>query len=186
MSPTPHENAVLRDCRPAPLSTGACRATGGFGARLWARLGVPVSALAVGVALLVGCGGSSGEPVLSPAAAAGKALAQTKGCASCHVFYGRDAAGPTWKDVYGSEVTLSDGSKVIADEAYLIRSIKDPWAQKVKGFGTIMPRNKLTDQEVASIVAYIKELSPNAQTGETGEPGDTGATGGDTTGGTAP
>ncbi len=145
MSPTLRLDAALRNPRTA-LNRRLC--------------GLGLAAL-----VLVGCG-PSGEPELSAAAAAGKSLAQTKGCASCHVFYGRDAAGPTWKDVYGNEVTLSDGSKVIADEAYLTRSIKDPWAQKVKGYGTIMPRNRLTDEEVASIVAYIKELSPNGQPGE--------------------
>ncbi len=127
--------------------------------RSWAGVGAVVL-----VALLAACsGGSSGsetEPVLSAAAAAGKQLAINKGCASCHVFYGRDAAGPTWKGLYGSKVTLNDDTVVVADEAYLTQAIKDPWSQKVKGYGTIMPRNNLTDAEVASIVAYIKELNP--------------------------
>ncbi|MFN0026872.1 MAG: c-type cytochrome [Acidimicrobiales bacterium] len=153
MSPTLDQAAALPRHRPG-------RSGGGVGAGV---IG-PLVGLGLVAVLVVGCGGSSGEPVLSPAAAAGKSLAQAKGCASCHVFYGRDAAGPTWKDVYGNEVTLADGTTVIADGDYLTRSIKDPWAQKVKGFGTIMPRNKLTDAEVASIVAYIKELGPNGQT----------------------
>ena len=119
-------------------------------------------------AVAVACGGGSGgdaadaEPVLSATAAQGKQLAVSKGCASCHVFYGKNAAGPTWKGAYMSQVTLTDGSVVTADEEYLTRSIKDPWSQKVKGFGTIMPRNNLTDAEVALIVAYIKELNPAA------------------------
>jgi len=124
--------------------------------------------VALVAAVVAACGGGSGgdsadaEPVLSPTAAQGKQLAVSKGCASCHVFYGKDAAGPTWKGLYNSEVTLTDGSVVVADDEYLTRSIKDPWAQKVKGFGTIMPRNNLTDAEVALVVAYIKELAPPA------------------------
>lgn len=123
---------------------------------------MPMVGVGVGTAaLLVACGGGSdAEPVLSAAAQQGKALAVSKGCSSCHVFYGRDAAGPTWKGLYGSTVTLTDDSKVVADEAYLTRSIKDPWSQKVKGFGTTMPRNSLSDDEVAEIVGYIKELNP--------------------------
>lgn len=115
------------------------------------------------LAVLAGCGrgGADVEPGLSPAAAAGKQLAISKGCASCHIFYGRDAAGPTWKRLYGREVTLVDESVVLADDAYVTQSIKDPWSQKVKGYGTIMPRNNLTDAQVAQIVAYIKELNPN-------------------------
>ena len=123
--------------------------------------GLGLAGLVLAVVGLVGCGGPApGEHTLSAPAAAGKALAISKGCASCHVFYGRDAAGPTWKELYGGKVTLNNGSTVVADEAYLIQSIKDPWSQKVKGFGTIMPRNRLSDAEVASIVAYIKELNP--------------------------
>ena len=118
-------------------------------------------ALAGGVLAACGGSGSGEEPSLSAAAEQGKQLAISKGCASCHVFYGRDAAGPTWKGLYGSEVTLQDGSKVVADEAYLTRSIKDPWSQKVQGYGTIMPRNNLSDSDVALIVGYIKELNPS-------------------------
>ena len=128
----------------------------------WLRV---LAAPAVAVALTAACGGGSGgagdaEPVLSADAARGKQLAVSKGCASCHVFYGKDAAGPTWKGLYNSTVTLTDGSTVVADDEYLTRSIMDPWAQKVKGFGTIMPRNNLTEAEVALVVAYIKELAP--------------------------
>lgn len=126
------------------------------------RRWMPISASALIAVGLAACGGSSDtEPALSPTALKGKQLAISKGCASCHIFYGKDAAGPTWKGAYGSEVTLDDGSTVIADEAYLIQSIKDPWSQKVEGFGTIMPRNSLSDEEVALIVAYIKELNPS-------------------------
>ena len=128
----------------------------------WARIGLGTAALA---AALAACGGGSdggAEPALSAAATAGKQLAVAKGCASCHVFYGKDAAGPTWKGLFGSEVTLTDGTTVVADEAYLTQAIKDPWSQKVKGFGTVMPRNNLSDAEVSLIVAYIKELNPPA------------------------
>ncbi|MCC6437366.1 MAG: cytochrome c [Acidimicrobiales bacterium] len=127
------------------------------------RAGAPLAGavlLAVGL-LACGGGGADEEPVLSAGASQGRQLAIAKGCASCHVFYGKDAAGPTWKGLFGSEVTLEDDTTVIADEAYLTRSIKDPWAEKVKGFATIMPRNSLSDEEIALIVGYIKELNPS-------------------------
>jgi cytochrome c oxidase subunit 2 len=118
--------------------------------------------VAAGAIALAACGGSDAEPPLSPLAAQGKQLAVNKGCAACHQFYGKNTAGPTWKGLYGSEVELDDGTTVVADEAYLTRSIKDPWSQKVDGYGTVMPRNSLTDEEVALIVGYIKELNPAA------------------------
>jgi cytochrome c oxidase subunit 2 len=110
------------------------------------------------------CGGDAGDagsgpaPPLSAEAAQGKQLAVARGCAGCHSVDGRTSAGPTWKGAYGSQVALEDGRKVAVDDAYLVRAIKDPWAEKVKGFPTVMPRNNLPDAEVDAIVAYIKAL----------------------------
>ncbi len=113
-------------------------------------------------AVLVACGGDPAPPpvALSAEGQRGLELASAKGCAGCHRVDGKDAAGPTWKDLYNSEVTLTDGTTVTADDAYLVEAIKDPWAKKVKGYSTIMPRNSLKADEVAAIVTYIKELSP--------------------------
>jgi cytochrome c553 len=55
-------------------------------------------------------------------------------------------------------VTLSDGTVVTADDDYLYTSIKEPGAMKRRGAVGIMPSNKLTDQEIASIIAYIRAL----------------------------
>ena len=129
------------------------------GAAVW-----PVALVLVAGALLWSCGGdpddvaSTPEPPLSAEAAQGKQLAVTRGCVGCHSFDGRTTAGPTWKGAYGSQVTLEDGRKVPVDEAYLVRAIKDPWAEKTKGFTTLMPRNNLPDSEVNAIVAYIKAI----------------------------
>lgn len=59
--------------------------------------------------------------------------------------------------LYQSEVKLSDGSTVIADEAYLTQSIRDPSAKQVTGFGA-MPANSLNDAEVQAVVDFIKSL----------------------------
>ena len=64
---------------------------------------------------------------------------------------------PSWRGIYMDQITLEDGSKVLADEAYLIRSIKDPTAQQVKGF-SIMPPNTLTDAQIQFVIDYIKSL----------------------------
>ncbi|MBM3684711.1 MAG: cytochrome c [Actinobacteria bacterium] len=128
------------------------------------RAALPLVAAAL---LLVGCGGddegATGEPAvaLSAEAQRGRQLYGSKGCASCHSVDGRDAAGPTWKNLAGSTVTLEDGRKVVADDDYLRRAISDPWAERVKGYGTVMPRNALTDDEVSAVVAYIRAISPD-------------------------
>lgn len=105
------------------------------------------------------------SPAASPVALAGNVEAGktlSAQCTICHSTNGGVGIGPSWKGLYGSKVELADGTTVIADEAYLIRSIKDPSAQTVKGFATgTMPQygQVLTDQQIADLVAYIETLS---------------------------
>ena len=106
----------------------------------------------------------AGSPTGSPVAVAGdvnagKMLATQ--CLACHSVDGNPGVGPTWKGLYGSEVELEDGSTVVADDAYLMESIKDPNAKVVKGFpaGAMPPYGSiLTDQNIADLIAYIKSL----------------------------
>ena len=115
-------------------------------------------ALAVGAALtLSSCGGS---PTTAPASSAerGEVLAGQRGCVACHSVTGRAGVGPTWKGLAGSTVALADGSQIVADEAYLARSIREPSAQIVKGFTTQMPQLGLADSDVVALVAYIESL----------------------------
>jgi cytochrome c oxidase subunit 2 len=88
----------------------------------------------------------------------GQALALSLGCAACHSVDGRPGAGPGWKGLYGRTETLSDGSRVIADAAYLERSIREPQAQVVQGFAPIMPRAPVSDADLAALMAYIESL----------------------------
>jgi cytochrome c oxidase subunit 2 len=91
--------------------------------------------------------------------AAGQALVAQSGCAACHSLDGSKLTGPTWRGLFGSKVTLSDGTTVTADEAYLTESIVDPSAKVVQGFQAgIMPKFGLTDAQVQYIVAYLETL----------------------------
>ena len=83
------------------------------------------AALAGGHAAATGAGPS---PVKK-----GRALYNSLSCSACHTLDGSGGAGPTFKHLYRSKVKLSTGKTVIADDAYLIRSIRDPDAQIVKG-----------------------------------------------------
>jgi cytochrome c oxidase subunit 2 len=90
-------------------------------------------------------------------------LFQEKGCRACHSVDGTPLVGPTVKGLFGKTVTvLTDGRerKVMADEAYLKKSLLEPNADLVKGFPPIMPSQKglITDEELERIIAYIKEL----------------------------
>ena len=89
----------------------------------------------------------------------GQALVTANGCAACHSINGAAGIGPTWFGLYGSQVKLSDGSIVTADDAYITESIKAPQAKIVAGFETqLMPNFGLPDSDIADIVAYIKTL----------------------------
>ncbi|MCU1498171.1 MAG: hypothetical protein JWM47_2124 [Acidimicrobiales bacterium] len=122
-----------------------------------------VSLLAVAGGLLAACGGdgdtSSAPQPKTAAGQRGMALRKDKGCQSCHSVDGKRMTGPTWKGLAGSEVELSGGRTVTADDAHLARAITDPRAEVVDGFANIMPENDLTKAEVADVIAYIHELS---------------------------
>lgn len=89
----------------------------------------------------------------------GQLLVSQNGCAACHSISGAAGIGPTWLDLFGAQVSLSGGSTVTADDAYLTESIKSPQAQIVAGFeAQQMPTYGFTDDQIAAIVAYIKTL----------------------------
>ncbi len=105
---------------------------------------------------------ASGKPTvqLTGLAAEGKAVMQAKGCIACHSFDGAKLTGPTLKGVFGHDVELLDGSKVLADENYIRESIENPTAKVVKGFSPIMPTFKglVSETELNAVIAYIKTL----------------------------
>lgn len=86
----------------------------------------------------------------------------TNVCVGCHSTDGSKKVGPTWKGLAGSQVTLSDGSTVTADDTYLRNSIITPNLQIVKGFPAgVMPQDyktQFSDQQIQDIIAFIKSL----------------------------
>ena len=133
----------------------------------WRALAVALVVLAVG-ATLAACGGSDQyaiPEIKTEAGKRGKAVALDQGCISCHTASGRQSTGPTWKNLAGSKVKLDSGETVIADDAYLTQSIRDPRSQVVAGYANIMPTTyaDLSTREVADLVAYLRELSTSTR-----------------------
>jgi mono/diheme cytochrome c family protein len=90
----------------------------------------------------------------------GKKIAKSNGCFSCHTTNGTEKSAPTFKNLYGRKTTLKNNLTVTADSAYIAQSIKDPDAKIVKGFSPLMPPfNYLKDDQIASIIEYIKSIS---------------------------
>jgi cytochrome c oxidase subunit 2 len=67
--------------------------------------------------------------------------------------------GPTWVGLAGSERELQDGTTVVADDAYLVRAIAEPGADLLADYRLQMPQNRLTGDDIADVIAYIKDLS---------------------------
>jgi cytochrome c oxidase subunit 2 len=84
--------------------------------------------------------------------------ARELGCTSCHSSDGARSEGPTWDGLWGSEVQLDDGTTVVADEAYIRRSIEDPAAQVRMGFSPTMPTIEVSEEQMDDLVAAIRDL----------------------------
>lgn len=101
--------------------------------------------------------------------AMGRDVAVRRACTACHTLDGQRHIGPTWSGLYGSEVTLSDGRRLVADDAYLTRSMMDPLADVVAGYQPVMPtyRGQLSAAEAGALVELIKSLrhGPTATAG---------------------
>ncbi|GMR10097.1 MAG: cytochrome c oxidase subunit II [Anaerolineae bacterium] len=98
---------------------------------------------------------------LSPADR-GKQLAELNGCVACHSSDGSPSVGPSWLALFGSEEILEDGTEVLVDEDYLLKSILDPNAQIVDGFlPNLMPKiygDTFSQTEIDALIAYIRSL----------------------------
>lgn len=95
--------------------------------------------------------------------ATGRKLYTGYGCVACHTLDGSASAGPTFKGLAGSTVTLTTGQTVTADDRYLDESIRNPDAQISKGYRAgVMPAAiagfdlAAKPQAVAALVAFIK------------------------------
>lgn len=125
---------------------------------------VPVLVTVVGLAA---CGADGAQPAdlgLSAVGRAGQELALDKGCGSCHGVNGEGGVAPAFQGLLGRSVTFADDTTLVADEAYVIESIVEPNARRVDGYSLPMPQVNLSDDELASIVTYIAELSRAATT----------------------
>ena len=114
---------------------------------------LPAAAFTAVVVALAACGVNK-----DPQALPGKALAQDYGCMACHSTNGAAGVGPTWKGLYGSQVTLETGETVTVDRDYLVRSITTPASEVPKGTKVPMPVNRIPDADVQKIVDYIISL----------------------------
>jgi cytochrome c oxidase subunit 2 len=92
----------------------------------------------------------------------GERLVTSNGCLGCHSLDGSAGVGPTWLGAFGSEGKLSDGSSVLVDENYLVKSIVNPNADIAASYyANVMPQtygDKFSEEDINNIIAFIKSL----------------------------
>lgn len=90
----------------------------------------------------------------------GASLFRDHGCAGCHNVGGVDEAGGTMLGLEGKSRRLEGGVEIIADRAYIVRSILDPSVEIVLGQPDVMPsyRGALGEEELEALVDFIVSL----------------------------
>ncbi len=96
--------------------------------------------------------------------ATGKRIMQNIGCFACHSLDGTRLVGPSFKGIWGADRTVKTGSEtrqLTVDEEYIKRSIYDPNADVVDGFGKglmLTYEGQLSEDDIANITEYLKTL----------------------------
>jgi cytochrome c oxidase subunit 2 len=101
-----------------------------------------------------------------PPAELGARLFEKKGCNQCHAIEPTmGAKGPPWRDLFGKQQQMADGSVVAADEAYVRESILYPAKKIVAGYNNEMSPyvGRIKDVEITAIIEYMKSISANYQ-----------------------
>ncbi len=101
-------------------------------------------------------GSSSGETMEIK----GARLFTQLGCNTCHVADG-SGRGPSFVNLYGTPVKLTDGRTVVADDAFIRGCILTPFQQLVAGYPPLMPtfRGQVSEEQILQLIAYIKSLA---------------------------
>ncbi len=116
--------------------------------------------------MISGCGSTKASDIHGTRSPidAGEILYKTRSCAGCHsVEKDKIITGPSWRDMFGSQVPLEGGATVTADEEYVRESILAPAAKIHRGFPNVMPSQQgmLREQDINAIIAYMKSISVN-------------------------
>ena len=92
----------------------------------------------------------------------GKALYTSLGCVGCHSLDGSKGTGPTFKGLAGSQVQLTNGQSVVADPAYLEKSIENADSDIVQGYSpgimsAVIKNGAVPQADVQDLVAFIQQ-----------------------------
>lgn len=98
----------------------------------------------------------------------GERLFSSMGCNSCHS--GNAASrGPSLAGVYGSKLTLANGSQVLVNDAYLRDAILNPSQHVTAGYAPIMPtyQGQISEDGLIDLVEFVKNMPTNYRVQQT-------------------
>lgn len=90
--------------------------------------------------------------------AAGRQLTMQKGCVTCHSEDGTIIRGPSYKGLYGSTVTYTDGTTGVINDDEVRDALVHPAAKVIDTFEPLMPPAKLTEEETKNLIAYLRSI----------------------------
>ncbi|MBC7533254.1 MAG: c-type cytochrome [Oligoflexus sp.] len=124
----------------------------------WIVISIFLAVIASGSLYLLNAAKKAERLAASPAER-GWMLIEDNGCTSCHQNDSSYRA-PSLAGLYGSKVTLSDGSLVTVDDAYVRESLLKPKAKVSAGYQATMPSYEglLKDEEIALMIEALKPI----------------------------
>lgn len=126
---------------------------------------------------LAGCGASRATTSSVPAyvteaptheqqlVTAGARFVVADGCSACHLLASARRFAPSFTSLAGHRVTLSDGRRVLVDEAFVREALRAPGANAMRGYAAApmidaVRRAKLGEHphQIEALAAFIEQV----------------------------
>jgi Cytochrome c len=96
----------------------------------------------------------------------GARLVVTDGCTACHLAPAGRGIAPSFANLAGHRVTLTDGRRVLVDERFLREALRDPSRTQIEGYAPGVMRRAITHlhlasdpRQVAALAAFIEQTA---------------------------
>lgn len=92
--------------------------------------------------------------------ALGRKLYEQKGCVACHTIDGSPRVGPSLHGMFGSQITLANGTQRTIDEAAIGEALRTPNAFVRPGYPPVMPSydGQLTPVQLDALVQFMRSI----------------------------
>lgn len=90
----------------------------------------------------------------------GASVYEHKGCNACHTTDGTQRYGATFASLWGTHVTLVDGSTRLVDEPFIRDALVNPRVVRQPGYRDVMPNfdGNITPEEIRGLALFLQSL----------------------------